>query len=39
MANNQPHSSTDQPTLLDRLGQMPAAAEGLFTYSVKIVCG
>ena len=25
--------------LLERLGAIPAAAEGLFAYSVKIVCG
>ena len=42
MATNQTHSSTDRPThpLFEKLGQMPAAAaEGLFTYSVKMVCG
>ena len=42
MATNQTHASTDRPThpLFEKLGQMPAAAaEGLFTYSVKMVCG
>ena len=42
MATNQTHSSADRPThpLFEKLGQMPAAAaEGLFTYSVKMVCG
>ena len=33
MATNQTHS------LLEKLRALPAAAEGLFTYSVKIVCG
>ena len=39
MATNQAHSSADGLTLLEKLGKIPAAAEGLFTYSVKIVCG
>ena len=40
MATNQTHSSADHLTpFLDKLRQMPAAAEGFFVYSVKIVCG
>ena len=41
MAKNQKDSSDDRPThpLLEKLGAIPAAAEGLFAYSVKIVCG
>jgi len=41
MANNQTGSSADRlkHPLLDRLGALPAAAEGLFAYSAKIVCG
>ena len=42
MATNQTHSSDDHPThpLHERLRAIPAAAaEGLFAYSVKIVCG
>jgi hypothetical protein len=42
MAKNQTHSSDDHPThpLHERLRAIPAAAaEGLFAYSVKIVCG
>jgi len=41
MATNQTHSSADRQThpLLDKLREMQAAAEGFFTYSVKIVCG
>jgi len=37
MATNQTHSSVD--TLLEKFGQFAAAPEGLFVYSVKIVCG
>ncbi len=41
MATNQAGSSADRLThpLLEELGAIPAAAEGLFAYSVKIVCG
>jgi hypothetical protein len=41
MATDQTHSSADRQThpLLDKLREMQAAAEGFFTYSVKIVCG
>ena len=41
MANNQTGSSADRlmHPLLERLGALPAAAEGLFAYSAKIVCG
>jgi hypothetical protein len=40
MATNQTHSSADPLTpLLEKLRAMPAAAEGFFAYSVKIVCG
>ena len=42
MAKNQTHSGDDHPThpLHERLRAIPAAAaEGLFAYSVKIVCG
>jgi len=41
MANNQTGSSADRlmHPLLERLGAVPAAAEGLFAYSAKIVCG
>ena len=38
MATNQTHSSADRP-LLEELRAIPAAAEGLFAYIVKIVCG
>jgi hypothetical protein len=41
MATNQTHSSADRLThpLHEKLRAIPAAAEGLFAYSVKIVCG
>ena len=41
MAKNQTGSSAERLThpLLEKLGAIPAAAEGLFAYSVKIVCG
>jgi hypothetical protein len=41
MAKNPTGSGADRLThpLLERLGEIPAAAEGLFAYSVKIVCG
>jgi hypothetical protein len=41
MANNQTGSSADRLThpLLEKLGAIPAAAENLFAYSAKIVCG
>src|SRR5260370_40836025 len=41
MAKNPTGSGTDRLThpLLEKLGEIPAAAEGLFAYSVKIVCG
>ena len=41
MATNQTHSSADHLThpLHEKLCAIPAAAEGLFAYSVKIVCG
>lgn len=41
MANNQKGSSADRLThpLLENLGPIPAAAENLFAYSAKIVCG
>lgn len=41
MATNQTHQSADHQTdsLLDKLRALPAAAEGFFAYSVKIVCG
>jgi hypothetical protein len=41
MANNQTGSSADRMAhpLLEKLGPMPAAAQNLFAYSVKIVCG
>lgn len=41
MANNQTGSSADRlkHPLLEKLGVIPAAAEGLFAYSAKIVCG
>src|SRR5258708_25955538 len=41
MAKNPTGSGADRLThpLLEKLGEIPAAAEGLFTYSVKIVCG
>ena len=41
MATNQTGSSADRLThpLLDKLGAMPAAAQHLFAYSAKIVCG
>jgi hypothetical protein len=40
MATNQTHSSADPLTpLLEKFRAMPAAAEGFFAYSVKIVCG
>ena len=41
MATNQTHSSDDRQThpLLEKFGQMAAAAGGVFVYSVKIVCG
>jgi len=41
MAKTQPGSSAGQIThpLLEELRALPAAAEGLFAYSVKIVCG
>ena len=41
MAKNPTGSSADRLThpLLEKLGEIPAAAEGLFAYSVKIVCG
>jgi hypothetical protein len=41
MATNQTDSSADHLThpLLEKLRALPAAAAGLFTYSVKIVCG
>src|ERR1700675_1314167 len=41
MAKNPTGSGADRLThpLLEKLGQIPAAAEGLFAYSVKIVCG
>jgi hypothetical protein len=41
MATNETHSNGDRQThpLHEKLRSMQAAAEGLFTYSVKIVCG
>jgi hypothetical protein len=41
MAKNPTGPSADRLThpLLEKLGEIPAAAEGLFVYSVKIVCG
>ena len=41
MAKNPTGSGADRLThpLLEKLGQIPAAAEGLFACSVKIVCG
>ena len=41
MARNPTGSGADRLThpLLERLGEIPAAAEGLFAHSVKIVCG
>jgi hypothetical protein len=41
MASNRTGSSDDRLThpLLEELGAISAAAEGLFAYSVKIVCG
>lgn len=41
MANNNTGSSADRLThvLLEKLGAIPAAAESLFAYSAKIVCG
>ena len=36
MATSQTHSSTE---LFEKLRALPAAAEGFFAYSVKIVCG
>jgi hypothetical protein len=41
MATKQTHSSADHQThpLLEKFGQMAAAAGGGFAYSVKIVCG
>jgi len=41
MAKNPTGSGADRPThpLLEKLGEMRATAEGLFVYSVKIVCG
>lgn len=41
MANNQTGSSADRlkHPFLEKLGAIPAAAEGLFAYSAKIVCG
>jgi hypothetical protein len=40
MATNQTHSNADLTyQLLEKLRAMPAAAEGFFAYSVKIVCG
>ncbi len=41
MANNQTGSKAERlkHPLLERLGTIPAAAEGLFAYSAKIVCG
>ena len=41
MANKQTGSSADRLThpLLEKLGAIPAAAENLFAYSAKIVCG
>jgi hypothetical protein len=41
MATNETHASADRQTssLLEKLRALPAAAEGLFVYSVKIVCG
>jgi hypothetical protein len=41
MANNPKGSSADRLThpLLEELGAIPAAAQQLFAYSVKIVCG
>jgi hypothetical protein len=41
MATNQTGSSADRLThpLLEKLGAMPAAAQNLFAYSAKIVCG
>jgi hypothetical protein len=41
MATNQTGSSADRLThpLLEKLGAIPAAAQNLFAYSAKIVCG
>jgi hypothetical protein len=41
MATNQSSSTADRQThpLLEMLGVTPAAAEGIFAYSAKIVCG
>jgi hypothetical protein len=41
MARNPTGAGAERLThpLLERLGEIPAAAEGLFAYSVKIVCG
>jgi hypothetical protein len=40
MASNQTHSNTDPlAPLLEKFRAVPAAAEGFFAYSVKIVCG
>ena len=41
MAKNPTGSGADRLThpLLEKLGEIPAAAEGVFAYSVKIVCG
>src|SRR5262249_8027606 len=40
MATNQSHPSADPlHQLLEKLRAIPAAAEGFFAYSVKIVCG
>jgi hypothetical protein len=41
MAKNPTGSGADRLThpLLEKFSQIPAAAEGLFAYSVKIVCG
>ena len=41
MAKNRTGSSAERPAhpLLEELRALPAAAEGLFAYSVKIVCG
>src|SRR5262245_23887039 len=40
MATNQTHSSADPlAPFLEKFRAMPAAAEGFFAYSVKIVCG
>src|SRR5262245_6425903 len=40
MATNQTHSSADPlRPFLEKFRAMPAAAEGFFAYSVKVVCG